>query len=97
MKYFLLSVWKENGDKSYSLCCSTSDKQNDLLHNMGLYKINDDEIYVMALCENGTEKYQGGIVSRIQCYNHNRQVIDVNNLVQETIINALNEVLALEI
>ena len=75
MIYYLLTVWKRNGEKSYSLCCHTSTKFDDLLYNMTLCKIKEDEMYVIDMYKNGNEKNQGGNVVASWYYDHNRNQI----------------------
>ena len=95
MRYYLLSVWKKNGENSYSQCCSTSQNFGDLLHNMTLYTIEEDEMYVISLIENGSENNQGGNVNCIWYYNETRTEITVDNKVNKTVINAIDNILSL--
>ena len=77
MTYYLLTVWKRNGEKSYSQCCSTSTEFDDLLYNMTLYRIKEDEMYVIDMYKDGSERLQGGNVVASWYYDHNRkQIVD---------------------
>lgn len=93
MFYYLLSVWKRNGEKSFSQCCSTSDDFDDLLYNMTLYRIADDEIYVISRCEDGNEKYQCGNVSCNWYFDKTRLQIVVENSIDKTIRKAIDIIL----
>lgn len=64
--YYTLTVWKQDGGRSGSQCCSTSEELSDLLENMKLYLIGDDERYVICRHEMGDELYQGGRV--VECF-----------------------------
>ena len=94
MRYYLLSVWKRNGERSYSQCCSTSTNFDDLLYNMTLYSIEDDEMYVICMCENGNELNQKGVVFCDWYYNKEREQIEVAHCyARKNIINSINKVL----
>lgn len=95
MRYYLLSVWKKDGKNSYSQCCSTSQTFDDLLHNMTLYTIGEDEMYVISLIENGNENNQGGNVACTWYYDETRTEIIVDNKVNKTIINAIDNIISL--
>ena len=94
MRYYLLSVWKKNGKNSYSQCCSTSTEFNDLLYNMTLYIIEEDEMYVISLIENGNENNQGGNVNCTWYYDEKRNEITVDNKVNKIITNAIDNILS---
>ena len=95
MKYYLLSVWKKNGENSCSLCCSTSKDIDDLLCNMTLYIIQEDEMYVISQIENGDENNQGGNVSCSWYYDETRTKITVNDKVNEIVAYAIDNILSL--
>jgi len=93
MRYFLLSVWKKDGQHSYSTCCSTSKHFLDLINNMRLYKIQDDEMFVISQCENGTEKKQKGNVVWNRFYDRRYFKYCPSVRINDTIMFLLNSIL----
>lgn len=78
MTYYLLTTWKKNGEKGSNIDWSISSNFDDLLHDMSLYTIKEDEMYVIDQFNHGNGKFRGAVVVASWYYDHNR-----NQMVEE--------------
>lgn len=75
MTYYLLTTWKKNGEKGGNLEWSISTNFNDLLHDMTLFAIEENEMYVIDQFSHCNGERRGAIVVASWYYDHNRNQI----------------------
>lgn len=98
MNYYMFSVWKKNGKRIHSQCCSTSERKADL-DNARLCRIRDDEMYVISQIESGHPEFGGGEVSISWFYdNHHAKfrpeddvIWKINAAISKTLEKQFNE------
>lgn len=91
MNYYLLSFWKTNGQKGYSQYNATSSNTDNLQQYAKAQQLEEDDMYSISLCKNGTRDATEGEVVRSIFFDNTHRNIGIPESVSKKVNSSINK------